>query len=128
MILFPQVVKRAANGDQNPKWLDALDALRGRKPLTVVEQQDLYAHAVAGTDYPINSVIPAPSGLDTSKPGFYADMSSKCQAFHRVDNNGQVTSYLCPNQTVSSFEHSISRHTGFYLTMPFACRYSTKSA
>ena len=70
----------------------------------MVEQQDLYAHAIAGQDYPISSVIPSPSGLDTNKIGFYADVSSKCQAFHRVDGNGEVTSYLCPNQSVSLFK------------------------
>ena len=92
-----------AVGDQNPKWLDAQDNLRGRKPLTVKEQQHLFEAATPGKDYPLNSQIPeVPASLDKSKAGYYADDSgvSRCQAFHRVDNNGEVTSYLCTNQSV----------------------------
>ena len=92
--------KRAS--DQNPKIWDALDQLRGKKPLTVPEIQELYEKAVAGQDFPTNSEIPAPPDDLSKEMGFYADESTQCQGFHRVDANGEVTSYLCPNQSVST--------------------------
>jgi len=58
--------------------------------------------AVAGTDYPILAHIPeAGTVCDTAKPGFYANVEKgQCQAFDRCDVNGNLTSYLCPNQTL----------------------------
>ena len=97
--------KRGANGDQKPKIWDALRVLRGNKDLTIPDIQDILAKAVAGTDYPNNAVIPDSSikCADYHQPGFYADSSdpSKCQVFHRCDDNGLRTDYLCPNMTVS---------------------------
>jgi hypothetical protein len=94
--------KRAA--EQNPKIWDALKVLRGGKDLTTQEIQDLLNAAVAGQDYPANAVIPD-KVVDCkayNQPGFYADDSdpSKCQVFHRCDENGVSSSYLCPNMTL----------------------------
>jgi hypothetical protein len=93
--------KRAA---QNPLVWDALKVLRGGKDLTVQEQQDLIANAVAGKDYPANAVLPN-KVVDCSsykQAGFYADPSdpSDCQVFHRCDDNGVAHSFLCPNGTL----------------------------
>ena len=90
------------DGDQNPKIWDALDKLRG-KQLSVDQIQDLYGKAVAGVDFPILSEVAQPRSIDCgSKKGFYADSGAgKCQVFDRCDVNGNLTSYLCPNQTVS---------------------------
>jgi len=89
------------DGDQQPKIWDALDQLRG-KQLTVDQIQDLYGKAVAGTDYPILAEVPQPRSIDCgSKKGFYADSGAgKCQVFDRCDINGNLTSYLCPAETL----------------------------
>jgi hypothetical protein len=95
------LVKRA---EQQPKIWDALKVLRGGKDLTTEEIQDLLNNAVAGKDYPVNAVVPdkAVDCSSYSQPGFYADDSepSKCQVFHRCDENGKSSSYLCPNETL----------------------------
>ncbi|XP_055347407.1 uncharacterized protein LOC129594666 [Paramacrobiotus metropolitanus] len=54
-------------------------------------------------DYPTLAEIPDDSSFDCSskkQPGFYADVPSKCQVFHRCDVNGNKTSYLCVNSTL----------------------------
>lgn len=99
------VAKRAA-GAQSPLIWDALKVLRGGKDLSIPDILSILESAVAGKDYPVNAVIPEKvvNCDDYAQPGFYADVSepSKCQVFHRCDNNKMATSYLCPNQTVSS--------------------------
>ncbi|XP_055355670.1 uncharacterized protein LOC129601004 [Paramacrobiotus metropolitanus] len=54
--------------------------------------------------YPTLAAIPASAqNFDCSakkQPGFYADVSTQCQVFHRCDINGNHTSYLCLNMTV----------------------------
>ena len=104
-VFFFQLQKRAANGDQDPKIWDALKVLRGGKDLTVADQQEIYAKAVAGVDYPNNLVIPDSDikCSDYAQPGFYADTSSpsKCQIFHRCDDNGIRRDFICPAKTVS---------------------------
>lgn len=96
--------KRGANGDQQPKVWDALRQLRGNKDLTDTDIQNILANAVAGQDYPNNAVIPESNikCSDYKQAGFYADDSkvSRCQVFHRCDDNGIRTDFLCPNQTV----------------------------
>jgi len=96
------LVKRGANGDQNPKIWDALAKLRG-KELSVEQIQELYPNVVPGTDFPILSEIPQ-RNIDCAsfkQPGFYADTDvGKCQVFDRCDVNGNLTSYLCPNMTL----------------------------
>ncbi|OQV17708.1 hypothetical protein BV898_08165 [Hypsibius exemplaris] len=95
----------AANGDQSPKVWDALAKLRGKGALTAEAIQDLYPTAVAGTDFPINSVIPQPRALKCSAEsghhGLIADISkpSDCQIYDRCSQNGELTSYICPNLT-----------------------------
>jgi hypothetical protein len=90
---------------QEPKWLDALDILRGGKTLlSAEEQQDLLRNAVAGKDYPINAIVPAWSVNCASykQAGFYADVSepSNCQAFHYCDFDGKDFGFLCANGTL----------------------------
>jgi hypothetical protein len=94
-------VAYAGNGDQNPKVWDALAKLRG-KELTVDQIQELFLNVVPGKDFPILSEIPATTIDCSAKHGFYADVDAgRCQAFHRCDVDGKLTSYLCPNMTVS---------------------------
>lgn len=97
------LVKRAANGDQNPKVWDALDKLRGKGSLTVEAIQDLYPNVVPGSDFPLLATIPQ-RNIDCAsfkQPGFYADADAgRCQIFDRCDINGNLTSYLCPNMTL----------------------------
>lgn len=33
-------------------------------------------------------------------PGYYADVDTQCQVYHRCDINGNMTSYICDNTTV----------------------------
>lgn len=96
---------RRANGDQQPKVWDALNKLRGKDPIPVDQIQELYFNVIPGQDFPVISQIPQ-TNIDCAsfkQPGFYADDSDqgRCQVFHRCDVNGELTSYLCPNMTVS---------------------------
>jgi hypothetical protein len=95
----------ATNGDQNPKVWDALAKLRG-KELSIQQIDDLLHNALPGTDFPIFSAIPEDIKVKCAsfnQPGFYADVDAgRCQVFHRCDVNGDLTSYLCPNMTVSN--------------------------
>merc|ERR1711872_1111647 len=55
-----------------------------------------------GDDYPVFSQLPATSfscaGLVT---GYYADLESDCQMYHRCGTNGEkISSLLCPNGTL----------------------------
>ena len=98
-------VAYAGNGDQQPKVWDALSILRG-KELSVDQIQDLYGNVVPGKDFPIMAAVPEGRNIDCGsfkQPGIYADSSDagRCQVFDRCDINGNLTSYLCPNMTVS---------------------------
>ncbi|VVC89239.1 unnamed protein product [Leptidea sinapis] len=58
-----------------------------------------------GVDYPIYSVAPPTSFRceAQSYPGYYADLETRCQAFHVCANN--ITyDFLCPNGTIFSQE------------------------
>lgn len=37
--------------------------------------------------------------IDQPYPGFFADMETRCQAWHYCDIDGRQTSFLCPNGT-----------------------------
>lgn len=52
--------------------------------------------------YPMLSSIPQTNFQCSSKaqPGFYADMEAQCQVFHRCDQAGNQTDYICVNSTV----------------------------
>lgn len=54
------------------------------------------------SSYPTYSKVPQTSFSCASKaqPGFYADVDTQCQAFHRCDQGGNQTDYLCVNTTV----------------------------
>lgn len=54
-----------------------------------------------GTDYPILSVVPYTDFYceDQPYPGFFADMETRCQAWHYCDIDGRQASFLCPNGT-----------------------------
>jgi len=89
--------------DQRPRWLDALDALRGRQ-LSPQQHQDLYRDAVRGETYPDfdpEDIPPARFDCeDFPQPGFYADLDMACQVFRRCDVNGGMFTYMCPTQTL----------------------------
>ena len=61
-----------------------------------------------GTDYPIFSELPD-STFNCSEqnlPGYYADVSARCQVFHICLDDRQW-SFLCPNGTIFSQEHFV---------------------
>ncbi|XP_013173927.1 PREDICTED: uncharacterized protein LOC106122490 [Papilio xuthus] len=57
-----------------------------------------------GTDYPILGAVPYTNFYcdEQSYPGFFADMETRCQAWHYCDIDGRQASFLCPNGTVFS--------------------------
>jgi len=69
-------------------------------PLTAEEIQVLLASK--SDQFPTYNTVPDTDSDCSSKaqPGFYADVSTGCQVFHRCDFNGNMTSYLCVNSTV----------------------------
>ncbi|OQV15645.1 hypothetical protein BV898_10232 [Hypsibius exemplaris] len=86
---------------QVPGVWDALDTLRGKQALTSEEINAILAIAQEGQDYPNLANIPADSSFQCgTRKGYYADIQSRCQVFHRCDINGVETNYLCPNKTV----------------------------
>ncbi|XP_054268408.1 uncharacterized protein LOC129005954 [Macrosteles quadrilineatus] len=54
-----------------------------------------------GADYPILSLVPYTDFYceDQDYPGFFADMDTRCQAWHYCDIDGRQTTFLCPNGT-----------------------------
>lgn len=71
------VVKRAA---QSPGVWSALDQLRGKAKLSIEDISALLTSAKPGQDYPNLASIPE-GNFDCAsvKPGFYADVDTKCQ-------------------------------------------------
>ncbi|XP_055338928.1 uncharacterized protein LOC129588638 [Paramacrobiotus metropolitanus] len=71
-------------------------------PVTSAKLTKILADAVPGKDYPALTEIPATSFTCASKKrvGFYADVETNCQVFHRCDVDGVKTDYLCPEKTV----------------------------
>ncbi|XP_050349007.1 uncharacterized protein LOC126772646 isoform X2 [Nymphalis io] len=57
-----------------------------------------------GTDYPVLGAVPYTNFYcdDQAYPGFFADMETRCQAWHYCDIDGRQASFLCPNGTVFS--------------------------
>ena len=97
---------RYFGGNQDIHVEEALRILRGGRDLTTMEIQDILENAVAGVDFPLGGPHPPNLPVDCSKfnqSGFYVDTSdqSKCQVFHRCDLDGNPTTYICPNMTVS---------------------------
>jgi hypothetical protein len=54
-----------------------------------------------GTDYPVLSAVPYTNFYCDSQPypGFFADMETRCQAWHYCDIDGRQATFLCPNGT-----------------------------
>jgi len=54
-----------------------------------------------GTDYPVLSAVPYTNFYCGSQPypGFFADMETRCQAWHYCDIDGRQATFLCPNGT-----------------------------
>jgi len=97
--------KRAS--EQNPKVYSALDLLRGgpmKQKLDADGIQELMYEVKPGEDFPLLHEIPKDLHVDCGsfhQAGFYADVDTgRCQLFHRCDINGNLTSFLCPNQTL----------------------------
>ncbi|XP_055328308.1 uncharacterized protein LOC129581329 [Paramacrobiotus metropolitanus] len=87
----------AANGEKKYVW----DILK--PAMSAAEVIDILSSAVAGHAYPMLAEVPVSSNFDCSAqmyPGFYADVGTYCQVFHRCDINGNRTSYLCTNLTI----------------------------
>ncbi|XP_046967109.1 uncharacterized protein LOC124535093 [Vanessa cardui] len=57
-----------------------------------------------GTDYPVLGAVPYTNFYcdEQAYPGFFADMETRCQAWHYCDIDGRQASFLCPNGTVFS--------------------------
>jgi hypothetical protein len=68
--------------------------------LSAAEVNTLIGSRDAG--YPKYNSIPDTKFSCGSKaqPGFYADVEAQCQVFHRCDQAGNLTSYLCVNTTI----------------------------
>lgn len=72
-----------------------------KTPLNAAEVAALLANK-EGPQWPQLSAVPE-GGFDCASkkyPGYYADVSTQCQVFHRCDISGNRTSYLCVNMTV----------------------------
>ncbi|XP_011866018.1 PREDICTED: uncharacterized protein LOC105561013, partial [Vollenhovia emeryi] len=54
-----------------------------------------------GTDYPVLGKVPYTNFYcdDQSFPGFFADVETRCQAWHYCDIDGRQATFLCPNGT-----------------------------
>lgn len=72
-----------------------------KTPLSNAEVAILLASR-ATDQYPTYDTIPQTGFNCASKaqPGFYADVETKCQVFHRCEQSGNQTAYLCANTTV----------------------------
>lgn len=55
----------------------------------------------AGTDYPVLGKVPYTNFYcdDQPYPGFFADVETRCQAWHYCDIDGRQATFLCPNGT-----------------------------
>ncbi|XP_076395871.1 uncharacterized protein LOC143265784 isoform X5 [Megachile rotundata] len=53
----------------------------------------------AGTDYPVLGKVPYTNFYcdDQPYPGFFADVETRCQAWHYCDIDGRQATFLCPN-------------------------------
>ena len=54
-----------------------------------------------GTDYPVLGKVPYTQFYcdDQPYPGFFADVETRCQAWHYCDIDGRQATFLCPNGT-----------------------------
>ncbi|OQV19920.1 hypothetical protein BV898_06187 [Hypsibius exemplaris] len=71
-----------------------------KNPLSAAEAAVLLTNREVS--YPTLNAIPKTSFDCSSKaqPGFYADVETQCQVFHRCEQSGNQTAYLCSNTTV----------------------------
>ncbi|XP_055345934.1 mucin-5AC-like isoform X2 [Paramacrobiotus metropolitanus] len=59
--------------------------------------------AVPGVSYPIYTQVNLDTPFycnDVNGPGFYADTYMRCQQYHRCDDQGRRSTYLCPEGTL----------------------------
>ncbi|XP_055350270.1 U-scoloptoxin(01)-Er1a-like [Paramacrobiotus metropolitanus] len=71
--------------------------------MSAAEVINILSVAMPGESYPVLAEIPVSIKFDCvalTSPGFYADVDTRCQVFHRCEINGNMTSYLCTNTTV----------------------------
>uniref|UniRef100_A0ABD2WTM1 Chitin-binding type-2 domain-containing protein n=1 Tax=Trichogramma kaykai TaxID=54128 RepID=A0ABD2WTM1_9HYME len=54
-----------------------------------------------GTDYPVLGKVPYTEFYcdEQAYPGFFADVETRCQAWHYCDIDGRQATFLCPNGT-----------------------------
>lgn len=72
-----------------------------RIPLSAEDVQNILSSKSDG-EYPTYTTIPK-TNFDCqtkAQPGYYADVDTQCQVFHRCEITGNITSYLCVNTTV----------------------------
>ncbi|GAU88672.1 hypothetical protein RvY_01322 [Ramazzottius varieornatus] len=74
-----------------------------KQPLTAAEIDIIMASRNANA-YPTYDVNNLPTTTFTctqqDQPGYYADVETQCQVFHRCDVQGNLTTYICVNTTV----------------------------
>lgn len=89
----------AGAGQQNRNIFDLL--FENKPVMTADRMSDLLMNAVPGESFPTLATIPETSfNCDTIPPGFYADVDTQCQVFHRCDLRGIKSSFLCVNATI----------------------------
>lgn len=74
-----------------------------RQPLTAAEVETILSSrdANAYPQYDVNSLPRTTfSCAQQSQPGYYADVETQCQVFHRCDLQGNLTTYICVNTTI----------------------------
>ncbi|XP_055350267.1 uncharacterized protein LOC129596893 [Paramacrobiotus metropolitanus] len=87
----------AASGQQFQNLWDILNSTTSRTEII-----NLSTNIVAGPSHPTLLKLPVTTKFackDVPGPGYFADIGTQCQVFHRCDANATVTSYLCPNMT-----------------------------
>ncbi|KAF3429395.1 hypothetical protein E2986_11592 [Frieseomelitta varia] len=73
---------------------------QGLKTLETKDSSSVVAGR-AGTDYPVLGKVPYTNFYcdDQPYPGFFADVETRCQAWHYCDIDGRQATFLCPNGT-----------------------------
>jgi Chitin binding Peritrophin-A domain len=98
LVLCALVGLAACEGNSKTQGKFVWDLLK--PALTSAEVLTLLSSKDAG--YPTYSSVPQTAFSCSSKaqPGFYADVDTQCQVFHRCDQSLNQTDFMCVNSTV----------------------------